>query len=226
VWSGQYDRELSDVLAIQDDISRGVVNGLRLKLGRGRRRYEISEEAYDLYLRVRTIPKLQDRVPTYRQAVEKDPGFAPAYAGLAFSYAYRSGFPELDRPEELLNMKAAADKAIELDPLLAEAHAALAVALAKGARWEESERSFRQAIDSDTNSSASRREFAMELLMPLGRVKEAVSQLRRAQADDPLSCELESTLGYVLLSAGQYDDAAVQCQKAANAQCLGRARMG
>lgn len=226
LWSGQYDRELSDVLGIQDDISRGVVNKLRLKLGRGRRRYETSEEAYDLYLRARAIPRLQDRVAVYRQAVAKDPGFAPAYAGLAFSYAYRSGFPELDRPEELSNMKTAAEKAIELDPLLAEAHAALAVALAKGARWEESEKSFREAIDSDPNSSASRREFAMELLMPLGRVEEAVRQLRRAQKDDPLSRDLQSTLGHVLLSAGQYDEAAVECQKAANAQCLGRARMG
>ena len=109
---------------------------------------------------------------------------------------------------------------------MAEARAALAVALAKGARWEESERSFRQAIDSDPNSSASRREFAMELLMPLGRVEEAVRQLRRAQKDDPLSRDLQSTLGYALLLAGQYDEAAVQCQKAANAQCLGRARLG
>lgn len=225
IWSGQYDRELADVLAIQDDISRGVVNGLRLKLGRGRRRYETSEEAYDLYLRARAIPKLQDRVATYREAVAKDPGFAPAYAGLAFSYAYRAGFPELDRPEELSNMKTAAEKAIELDPLLPEAHAALAVALAKDARWEESERSFQQAIDSDPNSSASRREFAMELLMPLGHVEEAVRQLRRAQRDDPLSRELQSTLGYALLAAGKYDEAAVQCQKSANAQCLGRVRL-
>jgi TolB-like protein len=226
VWSGQYDRELSDVLAIQDDISRGVVNRLRLKLGRGRRRYETSEEAYDLYLRARAIPYLGNRVALYRQAVAKDSGFAPAYAGLAFSYAFRSGFPELDRPEELSNMKMAAEKAIELDPLLAEAHAALGVALARDAQWEQSEKSFRRALDSDPNSADSRREFATDLLLPLGRVQEAVQQLRAAEKADPLSRDIQRSFGYALLSAGKYGEAAVHCQKAADAQCLGRARLG
>jgi TolB-like protein len=226
VWSGGYDRELSDVLAIQDDISRGVVNGLRLKLGRGRRRYETSVEAYDQYLRARSIVGLHNRVAPYLEAVAKDPAFAPAYAGLAFSYAYRSGFPDLDRPEELSKMKMAAEKAIELDPLLAEAHAALGVALARDAQWEESEKGFRRALDSDPNSADSRREFAMDLLVPLGRVQEAIQQLRAAEKADPLSRDIQISFGYALLSAGKYDEAAVHCQKAANAQCLGRARLG
>lgn len=72
----------------------------------------------------------------YQEAVAKDPGFAPAFAGLAFSYAYRSGFSELDRPEELSKMKMAAGKTIELDPLPAEAHAAFGVAFTRDARWE------------------------------------------------------------------------------------------
>jgi len=225
LWSGHYDRELLDVLAIQDDISRGVINSLRLTLGRGRRRYEISADAYDLYLRARAIAEGEGRVPMFQEAIEKDPAFAPAYAGLAFSYAFRSGFPELDRPEELSKMKMAASKAIELDPLLAEAHAAFGVALARDSQWEESEKSFRRAIDSDPNSSDSRREFAMDLLLPLGRVEEAVQQLRLAEKCDPLSTNIQRTFGYVLLSAGKYDEAAPHCQKAANAQCLGRVRL-
>jgi Flp pilus assembly protein TadD len=134
--------------------------------------------------------------------------------------------PELDRPDELAKMRAAAEKAIELDPLLAEAHAALGVALARDAQWEQSEKSFRRAIDLDPNSSTSNRALAMDLLLPLGRVEEAVGQMWIAEKADPLSREVQSALGYVLLSAGRFDEAAGHCQKATNAQCLGRARLG
>jgi TolB-like protein len=87
IWTGRYDRELTDIFAIQDNISVGIVNNLRLKLGRGRRRYETSVEAYDLYLRARALPHQRDRIPAieaagfYQQVVAKDPLFAPAYAG-------------------------------------------------------------------------------------------------------------------------------------------------
>src|SRR5262249_40165489 len=97
LWTGRYEREVTDVFAIQDAISRGVVNSLRLKLGRGRRRYETSDEAYGLYLRARAgegrslVLRLAERVGLYQQAIAKDPTFAPAYAGLASTYAFRSG---------------------------------------------------------------------------------------------------------------------------------------
>src|SRR5215813_12524681 len=83
IWSGRYDRELTDVFAIQDEISRGVVNNLRLKLGQGRRRYETSTEAYDLYLRARALQISRagtpsPRIPFFEQAIAKDPSFAPA----------------------------------------------------------------------------------------------------------------------------------------------------
>jgi TolB-like protein/Flp pilus assembly protein TadD len=228
LWSARYDRELTDVLAIQDDISRGIVNSLRLKLGRGRRRYETSTEAYDLYLHARAMrrPGSED---LYLAAIAKDPTFAPAYAALASTYAFRSGFPELDRPGELARMRAASEKAIQLDPLLAEAHAAQGVAYARDAEWEQSEQSFRHALDIDPNSSESRRVFAMYLLLPLGRIEEAVRQTRLAEKTDPLSPQVQSGLAYVLLSAGRYDEASSHCDKSTStdrAQCLGRTRLG
>jgi hypothetical protein len=119
---------LTDIFAIQDEISRGIVNSLRLKLGRGRRRYETSAEAYDLYLRARAIP-IQTSLTGYdetigplEEVVAKDPSFAPAFAGLAAVYAARAGVFGFDRPEELTKMRATAEKAVYLDPLLAEAH--------------------------------------------------------------------------------------------------------
>ena len=226
LWSGRYDRELTDVLAMQDDISRGVVNSLRLKLGRGRRRYETNVEAYDLYLRALAIPKVQDRVELYRQAIAKDPTFAPAYAGLADSYAYRSGFPELDRQAELANMRMAAEKAIQLDPLLAEAHAAAGEAYARDGQWSQSEKSFSRALKIDPNSSTSDSNLAVNLLLPLGRVEEAIERLRAAENTDPLSQRVQFRLAYALLIAGRFDEADIHCQKAANAECLGRVRLG
>ena len=95
LWSGRFDRELTDVFAIQDEISRGIVNNLRLKLGRGRRRYETSVEAYDLYLHARAQPQRTGSdadaiVGLYQQVIAKDASFAPAYAGLAAAYAASS----------------------------------------------------------------------------------------------------------------------------------------
>ena len=91
LWSGKYDRELTDVFAIQEEISRGIVNSLRLKLGRGRRRYETSTEAYDLYLRARALSWRHESIGVFEKAIATDPAFAPAYAGLAAAYAFDSG---------------------------------------------------------------------------------------------------------------------------------------
>jgi len=241
IWSGKFDRELTDVFAIQDEISRGIVNNLRLTLGQGRRRYETSVEAYDLYLHARAFEILGgvgDNPPSigfFEKAVARDPSFAPAYAGLAAAYAYTSAtFPNLDhRDDQLAKMRAAAEKAIELDPLLAEGHASLGMARARDGQWEQSERSFRRAIELDRNRSNSYDDFATYLLLVLGRTEEALQQLRVAENIDPLSPEVQRYLGYVLTSAGRYDEAAGHCEKMpadadsrARSECLGRARLG
>jgi len=239
VWSGKFDRELTDVFSIQDEISRGIVNSLRLSLGRGRRRYETSVEAYDLYLQARAFEN-QEGMPGYRQsiglfeeAIGKDPSFAPAYAGVAEAYAFTSAtFPNLDRREDLLGkMRTAAEKAIQLDPLLAEGHAALGIAYARDGEWKQSEKSFRRSIELDTSRSASHGDFAMYLLLVLNRTEEALRQLRAAEKADPLSAEIQYYLAYGLTSAGRYSEAAGHCQKLpadyrVKSECLGRARLG
>jgi len=231
VWSGRFDRELTDVFAIQDEIALGVVNNLRLKLGRGRRRYETSVEAYDLYLRARALPSQRRRLLAveaagiYKQVIAKDALFAPAYAGLAAAYASSSaqGFKD-DHAEELKEMRAAAEKAIQLDPLLAEAHNALGMEHARDGQWAESEKSFRRAIELDPNDSQTRGDLSIWLLWPLGRIEEAVQQMRLAAKVDPLSSITQERLGIVLLCAGKYEEAAAHC--AGSPECLGRARLG
>ncbi|HKA18839.1 MAG TPA: tetratricopeptide repeat protein [Blastocatellia bacterium] len=236
LWSGRFDRELTDIFAIQDEISRGVVNNLRLRLGHTRRRYETSVEAYDLYLQAQALPLPGPpgivRIGTFEQAIEKDPSFAPAYAGLASTYAMRSiAFPENHSPDELQKMRAAAEKAIELDPLLAEAHEALALVYSRHGQWKQAEKSFRYAIQLDPNRSITYTDFARYLLRVLGRNDEAIQLLRIAEHADPLSPEVQSAMGILLIAAGRFNEADEHCHKmsaddALKKVCLARVQLG
>jgi tetratricopeptide (TPR) repeat protein len=216
-------------MAIQEEIANGIANSLRLNLGRGRRRYEISTEAYDLYLRARAGTG-QSSMGLFEEAIAKDPSFAPGYAGLAAAYAYRSGTVESDAAD-LANMRTAAEKAIRLDPLLAEAHDALGIAYARDAKWKDSEKSFRRAIQLNPNRSISYADFVTYLLLALGRIEEALRELRIAEKADPLWGLVHQHLARVLTSAGRYDEAAGQCLKLpenglGRSECLGRALLG
>jgi adenylate cyclase len=231
LWSAAYDEELTDVFAIQDKISRGIVNSLRLNLGRGRRRYETSVEAYDLYLhasaqRQRSRLDAQAIVGLYRQVIAKDASFAPAYAGLAAAYAAISfqGFRD-HADDELIQMRTAAEKAIALDPLLSEAHRALGLIYARDGQWAQSEKSFRRAIEIEPGNSLAYGDLTSTILLPLGRIEEGVHQMRIAEKTDPLSPTVQNILSSVLLSAGRYEEAANHCPKAAETRCLGRARL-
>jgi TolB-like protein len=237
LWSGRYDRGLTDVFIIQDEISRGIVNSLRLKLGRGRRRYETSTEAYDLYLQARTLGIQQglsgeiQSVAKFEEAIAQDPSFAPAYAGLAGAHVARSGTDQFDLADELAKMQAAAEKALELDPLLAEAHGALGMVYARQAQWERSEKSFRHALELDPNDSVIYGNFALYLLFPLGRIQEAVRQLRIAVKHDPLAPRLRYILANALMAAKRFDEAAAYCLSLpadfpGKSEWLGRARLG
>lgn len=223
LWSGRYDRELTDIFAIQDEISRGIVNSLRLKLGRGRRRYETSAEAYDLYLHARAFGKgpgdpgfgTDPQIVAFRQAAAKDPSFAPAYSGLASALAYRTGTRSdaATLAERLFQMREAAGKAVELDPMLAEAHEALGSVYARDAQWQMSEKSFRRALELDRNDASLRSVFASTFLLPLGRIEESVAEMRLAERSDPLSPEIQRVFTHSLFIAGRFDEAIKHCPK-------------
>jgi tetratricopeptide (TPR) repeat protein len=165
----------------------------------------------------------------FEQAIAKDPSFAPAYAGLATAHAARSGFDDpVDRASEISKGWIAAEKAIQLDPLLVEAHDALAMMHAREAKWEQAERSFRRAIDLAPGDPLWHFDFATFLLLPLGRIEEALRQLRIAGDLDPLSPAVHSFLRVALRSVGRFDEADAHCQKAAvneqqKSQCLAQA---
>ncbi|MBK5290254.1 MAG: tetratricopeptide repeat protein [Acidobacteriia bacterium] len=240
IWSRIFEPEWTDVLSVQNEISRGIVNSLRLNLGRGRRRYETNEEAYDLYLHARAsmtrlFPGNDEVIGLFEKAIAKDSSLAPAYAGLAAAYAWKSFSKsgDLNRDEKLQKMQAAAEAAIRLDPLLAEAHSALGTAYANRGQWKLAEQSFRRATEIDPNSSTTHGHYSRFYYWPLGRIQEAVQEARAAVRSDPLSPLAHSELCDVLLTAGQYDEAASQFQKMPSDDewewgrvCLGRARFG
>ena len=101
---------------------------------------------------------------------------------------------EDDHADELTEMRAAAEKAIQLDPLLAEAHDALGMVYARDGQWAQSEKSFRRAIELDPSDSQSYDDFSTWLLLPLGRIDEAVHQMRLAEKADPLSPSIQQRL--------------------------------
>jgi len=219
LWSDKYEREMKDIFVIQDEISRGIVNNLRLKIGRGRRKYETSTEAYDLYLRARAlavrgdVPTRHVAVPFFEQAIAKDPSFAPAYAGLAEEHALLSGNTNFDIPREVEQLHAAAEKAIDLDPLSAESYDALGAAYARDAKWEESGKSFLRAIELQPQRADSHTHFASLYLLPLGRLDEAIEQLQIAERNDPLAPEVHFWLGDALADAGRDEEAIKTCEK-------------
>src|SRR6185295_5031969 len=187
IWSGKLEPEWTDVLSVQNEISRGIVNSLRLNLGRGRRRYGTNREAYDLYLHARAsmtrlFPGNDEVIGLFEQAIARDSSLAPAYAGLAAAYAWKSfqkaGDP--NRDEKLQRMQAAAEAAIRSDPLLAEAHSALGTAFANRGQWDRGVHSYRRAIEIDPNSSTTHGHFSRFYYWPLGRIKEAVWEARAA----------------------------------------------
>jgi TolB-like protein/DNA-binding winged helix-turn-helix (wHTH) protein/Flp pilus assembly protein TadD len=223
LWSQRYDRDLRDIFAVQDEISRSIVNELRLKHFGGQRRYDTNLEAYDLYLRAQSFsntnmsgPKLAGAIPLYRQVIATAPDFAPAYAGLADVYA-RLRHPRLAAsiaPEAQQQLRTTAEKAIQLDPLLPEAYGSLGLVYASDLAWGDAERSFQRALQLNSNLPRIHEDYGMFVLLPEGKLTEAVQQLREAVTLDPLSVRPRFELALGLINVGAYEEALENCRRA------------
>lgn len=214
VWSGLYDRKSQDVFAIQDEISRSIVNELRLKGLGGQRRYNANLEAYNLYLRAESLAqedapgnaqRLENAIDLFQQAIANEPDFAPAYAGIAAAYAHLGNRGR--SPQTVPKMRDAAERALQLDPLLPEAYGTLGLVRAADLAWPDAEQAFRRALQLNPNLARVRRDYALSLLAPEGRLDEAQEQVRRAIDLDPLSFTPQLALAYVLLRAEKYEEA-------------------
>ena len=214
LWAQRYDRDLSDVIGVEDEISRTIVNELRLRVVGGARKYTTSVAAYDLYLRAESLdnetapnwaPRRELAIALLQQAIEKDHEFAPAYAAEADAYAHMRDRGRSAQFTPL--MRAAANRAIELDPLLPEAYSSIGLAEASALHWGEATAAFRKALALDPNLSRVREDFAMFVLQPQGENAEAVAEFRKALELDPLTESRHTGLAYGLIRTGQNQEA-------------------
>ncbi len=224
IWGEQYNREMSDILNVQSEISRTISDQLKLKLtGEEQKKvtkhYTEDSEAYQLYLRglyfwnKRSPQGFARALESFQDAIHKDPNYALAYAGLANTYTLLPAWALMPPKEGHPKARAAALKALELDESLAEAHAALGHTEHNYEwNWLESERSYKRAIDLNPNYAIAHHWYG-SFLLEMGRTEEALTQKRLALQLDPLSLIINSDLGFLYYISRKYDLAIEQLQK-------------
>jgi TolB-like protein len=224
VWSERYDRELAEIFDVKGEIALALVQALEVTL-RGpeqsavRKRHTENPKAYQLYLQGRfhaskfTVEGFTTGIEYLNQAIAEDPEYALAYAGVAEAYHRASTF-HLRPAESLVQVKATAEKALELDEDLAEAHALLAVVAANYNRLpQEAEKRFKRALELAPNSLLAHQWYGC-FLMTQGRLAAAVAQFCRARELDPLSPILSVLMSLTYFFARQPDKALEQARKA------------
>ncbi len=221
MWSESYDRDLHDVFAIQEEISRAIAENLKVRLiDRAEQPLVLHRtddiEAYNLYLRGRYFWNkryeggLQKGVEFFSQAIQRDPTYAPAYAGLADSYNI-IGFYNFQPPLQACpQARAYAQKSLEFDSRLAEAQNALGWSLTFF-EWDfiAAERQFKRALEINPNYATGCHYYAL-LLIALGRFDEGLALIRRALEIDPLTLIFNATYGGLLYFARQPDQSLEQ----------------
>lgn len=225
LWGRQFNRKIVDILAIQEEISNEISNNLRLKLT-GEQKKLITKhntenpEAYQLYLRGRyhwyksTPEDYEKSIQYYQQAIQKDPGYALPYAGLADNYASMA-YDEVLPPEQACKeSRTATQKVNEIDNTLPEAHYSLGNT-AVICDWDRvvALKEFRKVFELNPNLSYARRFFGL-FFRRFGQWQEAIMQGKKAQELDPLSPETTSALATTYYWMGNYDEAIVQYKKA------------
>ena len=225
IWGEQYNRRLTDVMAIQEQISQEISDKLRVRLtGEDKKRlskhFTENSEAYGLYLKGRyewnkqTLDGMQTGIEFFQEAIKKDSRYALAYAGLADSYALLADYNVLPAKEVMPRAKTAAMKALEIDDAIPEAHASLGWAkLTLDWDWPGAEKEFKRSLELNPNY-ATAHEWYAEYLITAGRGDEARASMKRAQDLEPASLPISVSLASTLYYTRQYDQAIEQCHRA------------
>jgi len=224
LWAETFDRKLTDIFAVESEVAKSVAENLKARLNR--RAEEVlaarpteNPEAHELYLKGRyfwnrrNTASLRKAGDYFQQAIDLDPNYALAYAGLADVHSllplYAGTAPKDDVPKAL----AAARKAVELDSNLAEAHTSLGNALLFNAQLKLAEQEFRRALELNPNY-ATAHQWLAECLQGQGRFPESLAENERAHELDPLSLIINASYASSLSGVGRYDDAIKQAHKA------------
>ena len=216
LWGQHYDHKVSDVLLVQDDISRDIFENLRLKLNVEEKK---QLDAYRLYLKgrnawnKRTGDALQEAIEFFNQAIAIDPNNSAAYAGIADCYNMLVVYGRVEPKEGFPKAKEAATKALEIDESSAEAHSSMAFIKF---RWDwdraATEREFQEAIKLKP-AYAPAHQWYSSYLVAIERFDEAIAEAKRTEELEPLSFVASSHLGWIYYLSGQNDKAIEQCRK-------------
>jgi serine/threonine-protein kinase len=242
-WSDIYERDVTDLLSVQKELTRVITGAVREAIGAQIQPADtapppalasVSSEAYDLYLRgrfqlnKRGAGATREAIAYFQQAIARDPDLAPAYSGLAAAQGMLPLHANVDVARSLADGIRNADRAIALDSNLAEAWAARGVLHARNWQWAESERDLRRAIAIDPKNAAAE-QWLGELLIVRGRAPEAVAALQRASQLDAGSPVVVGSLALAQALAGRTSDALVTAERAVSydsAQIVTRIMLG
>jgi TolB-like protein/Flp pilus assembly protein TadD len=223
LWAESYERDLRDVLALQSEVAGAIANEIKIKVtpqeqARLANARPVNPDAHEAYLKgryywnLRTEGGLKKGIEYFQQAIEKDPGYALAYAGLADAYFSLADYGLMSPSEAYPRVKAAVLKALDIDETLAEAHRPLSAALECEWDWAGAEREIKRAIELNPGYATAHQSYA-EHLSAMGRHNEAMAEAKRAQELDPVSPSINTAAAQVFFFARRYDEAIAQCRK-------------
>ncbi|MEK6325095.1 MAG: protein kinase [Acidobacteriota bacterium] len=223
LWVREYERDLSDVLKLQSEVARAVADEIRIQVTPEERARlaaarNINPQAHEAYLlgrhHLRTNEEdLRRAIGHFERAIQLEPDYAAAYAGLSNAWSTRGVFGAKNRKEVAPLARDAALKAVALDHQLPEAHIALGAVKTNDWDWAGAEQEITRALELDPNNAGAHQEYA-DLLMALGRHDEAIREIQRAEQLDPLSSNIQSRYGRVLYRARKYEEAVPHLQRA------------
>jgi eukaryotic-like serine/threonine-protein kinase len=227
VWADSYEQKAGDLFALQETITRSIVEALKLKLSRDNDTTKVASvsqgtrnlDAYDLYLRGRFQwarrgdRELRQSINLFEQAIRLDPQFARAHAGLAMSASILPQYAVMRSDSITAVGLRAGRRAVEIDPNLADAHLGLANNLIYDFRWKEAEEHFKRALQLEPSNPTAHQWYA-DYLYIVGRVGDAVPEMRRAAELDPLSAVIHNELSHVLNLLGHYAEAEKAARRA------------
>ncbi len=224
LWANRYESELRDVLSMQNELVGQIAGEMHVQLtaqeqARLTQRRQVNPEALDAYLQgrfhwnKRSEEGYRTAIKLFQLALEKDPNYAPAYAGLADAYDLLGGGRYLPPAEARPMAKAAARKALELDESLAEAHTALASLLYDDADLPGAERQFKRALELNPGYATTHHWYAW-YLSAVGKHDEAIRHMQIALEREPFSLIIRTNTGFMQYLAGRYEKAIEQCRAA------------
>ncbi len=224
LWADTYERDVRDILGLQDEVAHRIATQVGINLTAGGQTEMASTRVVDsaaqeAYLKgryrwnQRTEAGLRAGIKYFQKAIDLDPNYPQAYAGLADCYIMMANWGFMPPAEAYPNAEVAARKGLALDDHLAEAYTSLAYAsLLYDWDWSGAEQKFRRAIELNPNYATAHHFYSI-YLMAAGRHTEARAEIRRAQALDPFSLIINSVVGWIYYEGRQYDKAIQQCEK-------------